>query len=362
MELRLEQGPLDEARLGAISLLYGEYNAKYRDPRFCRSLFNDNPRGYSLHAFLIDDGGAVAGHYAAIPMDVLAGGRRRLSGKGEAFVVRADQRAASVIVEGSEPMAAGLALPFFLYRFALAHGMELVHMIADPEVGLIHRLTGCHSLTVEHRRARLFLRRGRGGVRGAPPARTIVSAALEGGQRLLFDLARSLAGAGSGEVSTYSGVQLTPEILARVAGDVPEVDGWTLCVDSPMLAWLARSGDLRLIALGRAMEDYAVVCPRAGDGGAMEVLLWRQRSDGLEPALRLLSAVAAEARRLGDAMVGVSEGAAWRPDERARLTTAARRLFFRTVTQGSNMYVCTNDPYYRQPANLRFTPLFYGVY
>jgi hypothetical protein len=357
LELRLIRGPLDDAGLKAIADLYGEYSAKYRDPAFCRRLFNQNPAGYSLHAFLAGHSGRLVGHHAVIPMNVSVRGRPRAAGKAEAYVVHADFRKATVIADGRDQIAS-LALPLHLYRFALEQGMEVVHMLAPPEVGMIHRMAGCRPLPAPHTRARLAL----GPAPAAADRRGALTAALATAQGVASRLAWTASLAWLGKTRRLSGADLDAALIARIVADLPAAGGWTIAVDAPTLAWLARTGDLEVIALDGKLDDYALVCGRAGEGRVMEVVLWMQRSASERAALRLLGAVVEAARRLDDLQVAVSHTAAPDPAMLDRLRAAERRLFFRERVQDSNVYVRSDLPYYLDPQYLSFTPFFYAVF
>jgi len=362
MRLELTHGPLDARRLQAIAGLYGEFNRKYRDADFCRRLFDENPCGAALHAFALDGGGEIVGHYAVVPLDVVRDGRRRRAGKGEAFVVRADRRMETISVDGGAPIAIGLAMPLQLYRHALEQGLELVHMIAGPEVGLIHRLTGCREVAVRQPRAGLALRPFAPPPPGRSAWRRAAQTALATGQACASALARAATFPGLGATRCVSGAGLDAAWLARIVADLPAGDGWTLAVDAPLLAWLARTGGLELVALDDGSDDYALVCGRAGEGRVMEVVLWRQRSAGLRPALRLLAAVVRRAGELDDLRVEVPLTAAARDGERAGLRAAARLFCFQEREQAWGMYVRSADRYYLDPGHLRFTPFFYATF
>ncbi|HEY6867447.1 MAG TPA: hypothetical protein VI792_09325 [Candidatus Eisenbacteria bacterium] len=362
MELELLRGPLEARWLESIANLYGEFNRKYRDPEFCRRLFNENPHGYSLHAFLVHPGRGVVGHYGIIPMAILVEGRRAISGKGEAFVVHPNHREDTVRVEGDEPVAGGLAMPLHLYRYAREQGMELVHMITGPEVGLIHRMTGCTGLRLRHHRATLTLSSDRAASPHPPSRREGLLVPLRAAQGIASGMASAALLVRWERAEPSAGGALSDERLAQIVDDLEPVRGWTLAIDSPTLSWFARVGDLQVIALDDRMEDYALVCGRSGQGREMEIVLWHQRSTGLRPALRLLAAVIRSARRRGNPVVAFSPGAAWNAAARARLRTAGRLLFFRERMPAVGVYVYTSDRYYRDPDNLHFTPFFHAVF
>jgi hypothetical protein len=362
MELELIRGPLDERRLRAVAELYGGFNRKYGDPGFCHRLFDENPQGPALHALVLDGPGEIVGHYAIVPLDIVRDGQRRRAGKGEAFVVRPDQRSAMLSVEGAEPIPIGLAMPLRLYRHALDQGMELVHMIASPEVGLIHRMTGCRSLGVRSSRVGLGVRPGVPPAAGEPAGAHAVRSALTLAQCAASSLARAVTLSGLGRVRHQPVATLDAEALARIVLDARVAEGWTLAVDAPVLTWMARTGGLEVVALDDGLEDYAVVAARAGEGRVMETVLWRQRSRGLRPALRLLAAVAGRAGEQDDLRVEVSLAAAVEGEERERLRAAARLLCFRERAQVPGMVLFTADDYYLDPQNIRFTPFFYAIF
>lgn len=361
VDLRLLKGPLDESWLNAIARLYGKYNAKYRDPMFCRQLFNENPHGYSLHAFVVCEREEVVGHYAIIPLDVTVEGERKLSGKGEAFVVEPDYRRAVVNAPGHGPIArsSAVALQIHLFRFALENGMELIHMIPTPEIGPLHRMTGCRPLAAEHLWAKLVI--GRRPSTSAAHGRAAMQHALAKLQGWASTLAQGALLARWGKAWKWLGPELSSERLASIAADVPAPKGWSVAIDLPLLRWMKETSELEVVALNEAMENYAVVSRRAGDGGGMEVLLWRQRSGGLRAALRLLSAVVREARRAGKVIVTFSDCAAWQDEERAYLRAAGRLLLFHERRRDAGTYVFTRDRYYIDPGKLHFTPFFYAV-
>src|SRR5262245_32218452 len=84
LSIVLERGPISDESLDAIGATYGTVDRRYADREFCRIVFNENPSGYSYHAF-VKDGDRVVGHYAVIPIRTRARGVLVTSGKGEAL-------------------------------------------------------------------------------------------------------------------------------------------------------------------------------------------------------------------------------------------------------------------------------------
>jgi hypothetical protein len=360
MNLELIDGPLDTPLLESIAGLYGRFNDRYANVDFTRRLFNENPGGAALHAFVFEDGLAV-GHYAILPMAIAVDGTRRRSGKGEAFVVHPDYRNGVVAVAGRPPILPALALPLHLYRHALDRGLDPIHMIAERDVGAIHRMVGCRPLDKMYRQARFVLDAHALAAGVKTVSGRAMAAALPAAQRVAFEAARAFAfGA---EVRVWSGAELARERLERIAAHVPSVRGWTLAIDAPTLSWLADIGELRVFAVDEAMEDYVVsLWPRSGSVRTVEVLLLRRSGRHARAVEGLLAAVVTNARRAGAAFVYASELAAWTDDDARALRSAARHLAFLERHRSASMLVRSDDVYFHDPDHLRFSPLFHAAY
>jgi hypothetical protein len=357
MNVEVMRGPLDEEGLRTIADLYGPFNARYSDPALVRELFNGNPHGNSVHAFATEDGKRV-GHYALVPREIVVQGERRLSGKGEAFAVHERYRD-RLVSSGNAPMPAGMALPLALYRHGLDHGIDPIHMIAEPAVGLLHRMTGCRAVAADHRRWRLVLDPATMIEATGSPTRALALRALAVVQRVAFEVSAFPSAA----TRTWSGADLRPDRLDRVAAALPAIPGWTLQVDAPTLAWFARLGALTVVANGDDMRNHAILYARRGDARrSAELILWRLQEPKSSAAVRLLAAVVREAVRAGAGSVTVSENAAWTPGERAVLRAAARRLAFHERIQAAQLFVRTNDKYFVEPGHLVLTPFFYAAF
>lgn len=360
MDLALLQGPLETRRLQDIARLYGPYNRKYADPDFCARLFNQNPHGYSLHAFVTDAGGQAAGHYAVIPMTMVDAGARGLSGKGEAFVVDEAHRRDTVTL-GGRSLLCGPALQLALLDDALARGIEVVHMVAGRDVAVVHRMTGCRALGTQHLRSSLVLRPDQLDAREEPAWKGVLRGAAGAGQRAGSALVRGASLAAGAETRRWTGAELNPERLGRVASQLPPPAGWGLAIDVAMLTWMAAAGSLHLIALDDALESWALLCTSSGDGRLAEVLAWRERG-GTGAAVRLLAAVVECAAENGSAIVGFSDHAAPEPDERERLRAAGRTLLFREREQDTDLFIRAKSHDYDDPSRLQFTPFMTGIF
>lgn len=354
MELARLDGPLEDGRLADIARLYGPYNRKYADPGFCRRLFDGTPHRGSVHAFLLADGRAV-GHYAVIPMEIVARGERRLSGKGEAFVVEADHRRGSVTV-GGRPVIAGAALQLAAFDRAAERGLEPIHMIAAGDVAVVHRMSGCRPLGARHRRSSLVLRPDQ--LADAGGSGGVLRHTLSAGQRTASAWMRVAALPRA--VRILSGDALTPGVLERISADLPAPEGWSIAISPEALQWMKRCAELHLLTVDDSFSSWALVTGNAGDGRTLEVLGWRERG-GMRDALSLLDAAIRLAGGLGDVLVGVSHRAAPVAEERDRLRRAAGRFLLREREPDTGMLVRTRDPWFLDASHLAFSPFFYGV-
>ena len=359
--MELLVGPLEESNTLAVSGLYGAFNVKYRDPTFCRRLFNENPNGAGVHAFVVDDSGDVVGHYGIVPMAIRVRGDCRLSGKGEAFVVRSDCRETTIQVSDDPPMPIGIAMPLHLYPFAAQHGLEPVHMMAPADVAPLHRMSGCRSVALGQRRVGTVLRPGelnpeRSG--GMPAA--LLRAIWTGLANTSMLLSR-LALAAAGSSGRWRASVATRQQFERVVADLPAVAGWGLEVDVPSLEWQSRLSGLEWIELGDG-EGYALVCARAGESRAMEVVHLRPRGPGAGPLRQLLAAAILHAWSRGSVLFAVSDRALAGEEARSDLLAASRSLGLRDRRQQPSMLVYTRDPYFLDPANLTFTPFFHAAF
>ena len=126
---------------------YGNFSRRFQSPGFCRTVFNDNPYGYSYHSFAYD-GERVVGHYSLVPQAVSDRGKRVLSARGEGLFLDEAYRSRVVEVDGRR-MPCGVALMKPLYARALADGVMLIQGRGPLNVGmLLERLLGFSSISV----------------------------------------------------------------------------------------------------------------------------------------------------------------------------------------------------------------------
>ena len=361
MELELLKGPLDSSWLVRIANLYGRFNLKYADARFCGRVFNENPSGFSLHAVLVDKDAQLVGHYGIVPGEVVADGASVRAGKGEAFVVHPDHRGLQVAVGGDAPVASGLVMPLHLYRLAESEGLELVHMMTSPDVGQLHRMTGCRSLPIPNQRWVLTVR-PLSAATVTNPARGAIAVGLAGAQWSAAAAVLKVSQIAGTPFREWRAADIPARWLARVQADMQPRHGWGLTLDSGALRWQIGVGDMRLISPGEDSKDFALVCPRADQDRIMEIVCWHQPRADQRSALRLMGAIVRSARAAGNCRISFSEGAAGDTASLSSLRTAGRTLFFRARPTMSRMYLRTNNRYFLAAENLRYTPFFYAAF
>lgn len=155
VEIQLVKGPISKHHIEQIVRLYGLVDAKYASVEYCNYLFNNNPFGFSIHAFAVVDR-QIVGHISLIPMYIDTPDGIRISLKAEAFYLDPEYRDNWVdYQEDSLPL--GLALPKVLYDFALRDDFKVIHLLADDEVGKIHCFAGCKKLIFSVKESFLIL-------------------------------------------------------------------------------------------------------------------------------------------------------------------------------------------------------------
>lgn len=147
MDIRIIKGPLPLEQLQVIAGLYGRVDAKYASMEYCSYLFNDNPFGYSYHAFAFDEDLAV-GHISLIPMWIDTPEGEIESFKAEAFYLKEEYRDSWICIENDE-LPLGLAMPKVLYDAVLNSGTKVIHLLADEEIGRIHQYAGCIPIDIK---------------------------------------------------------------------------------------------------------------------------------------------------------------------------------------------------------------------
>jgi hypothetical protein len=311
------EGPLEADRLAWVASLYGQADAKYRDPQILEHLFVRNPAGASLHAFAFD-AGAPVGHCAVVPMRARRGHAELLSGKVEALFVGEAYR-------GRRGEEEPLVLRLLDRLFAFAGGIDVLHAYVRPEVG------------------RLF--RGFDAVRvGEPTLVAVVRPGMLGSTRLraqgaaLAAVQRAVAAL----VLKSSDASLRPaaaEDLDLADASIPPPERWTVLARDSW-DWYRSSPLVQVLELRGGHRALVQLPGSAGD--PLRVIGWRPAHPGLRPAVQLLREALRLARARGAATLRFQpwSGAAGN----GTLTRACRLLGFVRRSDFTTLYVRARDP------------------
>lgn len=336
IELRILRGPLHDGALQAIVDLYGPVDRKYEDIAFARHQFANNVYGWSLHAFAYDAGRAV-GHCALLPIPARFGAETVVSGKFEALAVLPKYQSSTT----ADGRLVGLALVADLYARAAEEGFAILHDLAQPELGLMHRMHGARRVSVPWS---TFVGVGDRRQLGAlGNGRAVAGAALAFWQRAM-QLASSAA-SGSAYVREAKPSDEPPEARALPSGawTIEAADMWEWLVGTGLLAWVEEPSGGR--ALIRAPGPAAQ---------ASELLDWRPAGRPLAGAVATINAIA----RIGRAgrSVRVAD-----PAGDAELRRAARLLGFLRAREPLTLYVKSlrSDI---DGASVRVTPFFFATF
>ena len=351
LSIVLERGPISDASLDAIGATYGTVDRRYADREFSRLVFNENPNGYSYHAF-VRDGDRVVGHYAVIPIRTRARGTLVTSGKGEALFLEEGHRRDTIALPVGGEMPAAMALMRLVHDRALSDGLVVLHNITSPEIGVIERLLGFRVLTVlldqvhflvslpkrplKNMSVRVF------GARVASVAQRALLAAARGALRL--------TGAPAIEVNAPAHAGRHLEALAATDG---RAAGWTVSRDLQNLKWFQKLGRLEVVSISGRPDHFAV----ASTGAAREILLWNVPRDEVRSGLALACALVS--RSVRDRAQTISAPRRLAAEGGASLSLALRALAFLPRRVPFMLYAKSADPFYVQSANVDFSRLFH---
>lgn len=132
IHLKLLRGPLNEQQLKEIRDTYGKANPRFRSAEFCDELFNNNPYGFSFHAFAYDDN-EVVGVYSVVPVRISSRNQKLLSGKGEALYMKRGHRSIQFHNKYGW-IASSIYMVNQLHEYALDNGAAVIHGTASPKL------------------------------------------------------------------------------------------------------------------------------------------------------------------------------------------------------------------------------------
>ncbi len=352
MTLRVVRGPLTDAELESVGQTYGRVDPRYRSVGFCRTLFNQNPFGFSWHAF-VSDGGTVVGHYAVIPFRVVVKGEQRVSGKGEALFLAESHRTALIHLQDG-PVPVGLALICELHDHVLEQEICVLHNITSRDVGMLQRMSGFTCVKVVRDQLHLLIDPSH-----FPSTRTSRAKVLAA--RCLADLQRRASILGTA-VSTWG---RAPELRVTPTRDLPaplrtpspadpwSLSRWGISRDAATLQWLLDLGRIEFLSIAAAPDRFAMV----SRGAVREMLQWAVPPGAWKDGLALMRSIVNRSRQEGAALVSVDRRLLDRhPDT---LRSAVRLLGLVPRQYVTELYVKSGDSFFRDPDTIAFDRLFY---
>jgi hypothetical protein len=362
VEITVMKGPLGEDLLQAITTTYGSHDRKYSSLSFCRTVFNENPSGYSLHAFARDKD-RIVGHYAVIPVEICGRGKRELSGKGEALFLERRYRS-ELIRNGNEDLPLGIGLAVRLYNFALQQDIAVVHVIADSNVGVIHRMAGCRQGVVEQTKSVFVLDTRVSSGSDGSPARLWASRAIFLCQHVLLSFFRLLSLFSRKPIILHGkevdGSDTFLDHMSKYNCGQAEAETWTIARNRANLLWFFRTGLLEAVRTDSFSRQYIVIRRNSEPGSDVEIVDSNLSAGAGLSAIGLLCAVIARAKTEKAGRV-VSHSSL--PRDRTNKLLLLMRLFgFVSKTEKRFIYLRSNDHFFLDAENIAFTPFFYSTF
>jgi GNAT superfamily N-acetyltransferase len=351
LSLSLTRGPLSDEGLDAIAATYGMIDHRYASREFCRTVFNENPFGYSYHAFVRDDD-LVVGHYAVIPMRARARGAAVISGKGEALFLAESHRRSGIGTATGE-LPAAFALMKAVHEYALAEGLAVIHNITSPEIGVIERMLGFRALEVWLDQLHFLITLPKVHELRQLSYRALAARFLSVAQRVLLAAMRTalrITAAPAIEVNSSAHAE---QHLSALAAAAAGAGTWTISRDLETLRWLRRLGRLEIVSLRGRPEHFAVMTK----GNARELLLWNVPAGAVKNGLAIACALLAGSVRDRAGRVSMTRQLAAQGGSSLRL--AVRILAFVPQRIPITIYAKSVDDFYLRSTNLDFTRLFH---
>ncbi len=350
VEIRRIRGPLDDEQLAWLTEIYGPVDTKYRSLAYVRHQFVENPYGWSAHVFAVAEEGAV-GHCGVVPFRARFGDHVLTVGKLEALAVAPAYRGQR---EDGGSVATDILVA--LYPFAVENGMRVLFGLAPPAVARIHVRAGCRQVPLDAP-AYVFVSSRRTFVtQSGSLRRNIAAAALSVVQNA------TLSGA-------YAGTRLVTGAWARPREEHPgEADAdlarsfadegsWTVS-GSDAWEWYVGSGVLRALEVPGRFGSRALVRIDESDETTVQLVAWRPRREGLLPAILLLGAAAAIARRRSAPTLRFQP---WRGSGGDGALARACRLLGFVKRREAELLLYSGDATFGD-ANVQLTPFFYVTF
>jgi hypothetical protein len=362
LEITIIKGPLGEELLQAIARMYGSHDKKYSSVRFCRTVFNENPSGYSFHAFAKDHD-KIVGHYAVIPVEICARGKAEMSAKGEALFLESDYRSESIL-NGNKDTPLGIGLAARLYDFALQQDIRVVHVIADSSIGVIHRMAGCTRRVVEQTRSVFILDSRILGGPDSSPARVWASRVVFLFQQVLLSFfwllsllyRRPIVVQGK----EVDGSEAFFEHMCNCGVGQTEAETWTIAKNKANLLWFFGTGLLEVVRTDSSAGEYIVTRRNPEPGSDVEIVDSCVRSSAGLAVIKLLCGIIKRAKREKAGRV-VCYGSPSN-DKSNRLVPFMRLFGFVGKIEERPVYLRSTDHFFLDAKSIVFTPFFYCTF
>lgn len=353
IEIQIVKGPLSDVQLENVALLYGKVDKKYQSVEFCRYLFNDNPFGYSYHCFAVNDNFAV-GHISLIPIYIDTPQKRVVSYKAEAFYIDEHYRSEWVIINNEE-VPIGLALPRALYQYAKDIGCELIHLLADDEIGKIHIFAGCNLVPVPVKERFILLNYKEYIKKETKFTKTLLYKLTYFIQSIIYNLSLTVINT---VVSDLSYIQ-------RVSGseaDLPELPvhdhyQWTISQTEEYYRWFYQSPYIKIYYSIKDPETYFIVKEGENPGRATEIIHVNIRESRIRTLSRVMYSIISIAKKNKSSCIVYKQ---FNHNQiPASLASTFSVFGFLQKRSVLNCYVKTEDVYYLFIENFVYNQLFY---
>ncbi len=351
IEIRTLKGPLADEHLGWLTKLYGPVDAKYASLDFVRYQFNDNPFGWSAHAFAVDGDMPVA-HSAAVPFRARRGDDDLVAGKIEAVVVAPEYRGQRLA--SGESIAIGTLQA--MYAFAHECGIPVLFGLAPPRVTAIHVRAGCRRVEVTAPTYVLFTRPRLAAREWSLPRRVAASVVGAAQNALVAGVSTFVRIAMPSSARAVVGAPHAEDADLAKAPNTP--DTWTIS-GADAWDWYRGNGLLRHVELdghGRRSVRALVLAP---EYGAVQVVAWRPgERNSFAAAILLIAAMWQLARARGAPTLRFQ---GWDGDGgNGSLTHACRMLGFTRRSTAELVVHAEDEDLAELP--IRLTPFFYVTF
>lgn len=356
MNIDIIKGPLSNSQLSYIKNLYGQVDKKYSSIDFCKYLFNENPFGFSYHAFASDNDNII-GHIALIPVYVETPSDRYVSLKAEAFVIDSKYRDTWIEVN-QEELPIGLALPKVIYNFADEQNYKLIHLLADSNIGKIHMFAGCNLFPVKYRDYFYILDK-----------RVFVK--KEGYHKKIFLI--TLASLWQSSM-TFISLSFIKNTLSRnkyidvINDHTPLLNKlpthnhyqWSIAQTEAFLKWFYKSPYIKIYTYNKSLDDYFVVKESEYPGRCTEIIDIKLRKQSLRVYCRFLYYLLIKSRESQSSIITFKLfNHKPIPD---KMKKALMIMGFLHKKSQLNCYLRTDVSYFHYQENLSYNQLFYIQY